>query len=1088
MSNKQTLLGPLLRHVTFHCIAGCVMVNVTFHCIAGCVTGQFNGFIKKVCTSPLGLERQSCFDSDVNYDVKEVYSDVYLRSFTFVSEPCSSDKGLFYQACGLSDLQLFDDDGRFPCGLICKGYRNSKIIYYHLKIDNPIFAKLVETSGICKTSARDMFLRNRMHVENTNNSACDGYCTDHRKIGVPLCIRESYCHGVKHGIYCDMNTKYISNVLFCDGFYDCEDGRDESNCKNTANHSTCNKFSPYKNKTEIVPIFEFNRCGPIAIIFIDPVLTTMLWPYCAGFRDQTNCSSSDKIGLRCEIDGFMSSVSDIVICNKFLKIVDPICDNGLDQLCVALSESCFVHKHQMCDGWNNCDSGTDEVNHLCSKMYMVQIGCKRLRFRKSTDEIVNIPTTPVSWIDDGVVDCEDAVDEVSVIPMCGFQNTIRRFMKTGYLTNGSHFCPEVYLCSEGFVRYVDLCDRIDSCGNENGVCEQSRGQGQLFTTPIKQNGIEHLMYCLPGMNSLIKEHLDARCKTSLFGWPNKNLAMRTFKPSVSSPQIPLDCQYFFGKIFVYLSCLGLCKDAQCPLRVIKYNSCNGKYLDRVYTISDSSSLTFLIPKMEKGIVKYRQNVYPCINGQCVEYDKVCNLANDCGDFSDERFCDNYFKCNSSMDFIFWSKHCDGNYDCPDLSDECNEYCNSQLIPSTIIKAVAWIIGMSSLVLNITTLPKHVLHFCRAKMLRSALNFFFLIFINIGDLLVAVYIQTVVIFDVLYGRWYCSKQFDWLTGPECSAIGIMSTFGTLVSALMMTFLSMSRFFVIKRGLSSLHKTKVNRKHISKMSLAAFAIIGVSFCIATMPIIGRFDNFFVNGVVYDRNPLFIGAFKKRTLLKIIKEYYGRIRYTFLPWNMIISMVADMFSKDYKIVLPKKIQFYGNDAVCQFKYFVTTKDPQRNYVWFVIGVHSCSLLIITICYIGIWKVSKNSTLNVAEKSQMYEIKQRNMVLHRKIMAIIGTDSLCFLPFFMLTIVHSTGVLDATSLYPIISLVVIPINSMINPIILNDTVSSIIVDTIKSVISVCKNWLTKNIANNNITAGFGSNRANDFQSEMQSVNVPNL
>ena len=373
------------------------------------MTGQFHGFIKRVCTSKFGLDRHVCYNSSITYKVEELY--YRERNFKVVSKLCPAGKAQFYQACGLSDLQFVDDDGKFPCGLICEGYRKSRVIYYHLQIDNPIFGDLLETSSICRIPARKLFRKSSIDTEDMSKSACDGYCTDYRIINIPLCIEESYCHGVKQGIYCDKETKYINNIFFCDGYRHCEDGRDEAECKNTANRSTCNKFLPYRNITEIVPIFEFNRCGPIAVILIDPVLATILWPYCVGFKDQTNCSSPNTIGLRCEIDGFMSSVSDIVICNKFLKIVNPICDNGLDQLCVDLSESCFVHKHQMCDGWNNCDSGTDEVNHLCSKMYMVQIGCKRLRFRKTTDEMLNIPTTPVSWIDDGVVDCEDAVDD-----------------------------------------------------------------------------------------------------------------------------------------------------------------------------------------------------------------------------------------------------------------------------------------------------------------------------------------------------------------------------------------------------------------------------------------------------------------------------------------------------------------------------------------------------------------------------------------------------------------------------------------------------------------------------------------------------
>ena len=58
------------------------------------------------------------------------------------------------------------------------------------------------------------------------------------------------------------------------------------------------------------------------------------------------------------------------------------------------------------------------------------------------------------------------------------------------------------------------------------------------------------------------------------------------------------------------------------------------------------------------------------------------------------------------------------------------------------------------------------------------------------------------------------------------------------------------------------------------------------------------------------------------------------------------------------------------------------------------------------------------------------------RKITLIIATDMLCWLPVLVISGLHMGQVVDATPYYGALSVIVLPINSIINPLLYSDSV----------------------------------------------------
>jgi hypothetical protein len=151
----------------------------------------------------------------------------------------------------------------------------------------------------------------------------------------------------------------------------------------------------------------------------------------------------------------------------------------------------------------------------------------------------------------------------------------------------------------------------------------------------------------------------------------------------------------------------------------------------------------------------------------------------------------------------------------------------------------------------------------------------------------------------------------------------------------------------------------------------------------------------------------------------------------------MVSEMFSHDLGAIdftrTQTRVGFYGNDGVCLFKYFIHKTDPQQGYVWSVLVVNFVCFLLIMVGYIIISTVSTKSSRQTSRRGDE-RARKRNTRMNRRIMIIIVTDFLCWVPFIVTCMLHYLELFDATPWYSVFSMIILPINSVINPILYND------------------------------------------------------
>ena len=679
-----------------------------------------------------------------------------------------------------------------------------------------------------------------------------------------MCSDEGNCHNVTYGMWCGSES-FIPSKLVCDGSMDCSEGEDESDqiCSENSTIKSCNSYDGIKRLAEI------HICA----------LPLGGEPLCLDGMDQVNCSDSSRVALECQVNGYTTTISRFALCQGF-----GLCDDKYDDQCEQAAPDCLLHTNLFCDGVPDCPGEEDESDYFCTEIS--NITCTRKVY--ITQEGKPLPIR-LLWVFNGMNDCVEMKDESDKYwQKCGDGETVR-IVQEGML------CQEVFKCptQETYVHFPSLCDKVvNECGLENEICEKARHHISLTKETPRYDGRKvALSYCLKGLRSL--NYQAGICLYNFEFLVNGSDAFGSHRFLVDMPKQQSRCMALSGKAYVFRSCSGLCSDAQCILSDIP-DSCLNAVSYRTFSLTPSNELVPLI-KEER---QYFFQTFSCDNGRCVEFDKVCNYVDDCGDASDERLCKNSFYCPGHKELIPISSKCDGHVDCQDYFDECNSDCPSQqqrILGSFAVKIICWIVGILAVIFNSITVVRSAKDLKTTKLYRGAMTRTMILLISLGDFLMGLYLLTIAVVDYTYKNTYCAQQYLWLTSSTCAALGVVNTVASQMSLFAMTALSIFRASTV-RSRSMVKEGAATMSARIKL-IAVFLVITVtSSLIGCGPLAKNFEDHFVNGLYYDNNPLFTASISKDIHNDIFKVYYGRSKSKDMTWERIRKLTADMFTSEY------------------------------------------------------------------------------------------------------------------------------------------------------------------------------------------------
>jgi heme/copper-type cytochrome/quinol oxidase subunit 2 len=183
--------------------------------------------------------------------------------------------------------------------------------------------------------------------------------------------------------------------------------------------------------------------------------------------------------------------------------------------------------------------------------------------------------------------------------------------------------------------------------------------------------------------------------------------------------------------------------------------------------------------------------------------------------------------------------------------------------------------------------------------------------------------------------------------------------------------------------------------------------------------------------------------------------------------------MFSHQYGELEGSAVHFYGNDGVCLFKYFVRSDDARRSrqtldgvadisddkgdlIVWVMLGINLACFVLITVCYVLLnIKVRKSAQKSGTDNSP--KRKRENKDIQNRITLIVVTDFLCWIPFIIISGLHNLKVFDATRWYASFAMIVLPLNSVINPLLYDNKLREAAVAKIRSPVTSRISFITE-------------------------------
>ena len=578
-------------------------------------------------------------------------------------------------------------------------------------------------------------------------------------------------------------------------------------------------------------------------------------------------------------------------------------------------------------------------------------------------------------------------------------------------TTDIFYCPN----HSGCITFPQLCDGVSDCpdGSDECLCE-----GFVQTDCLKINSsicVAQDTYCRWFKNAIPSVNLT--CITEY----KEGISCTDINEAVKSPiQLCVDKHFWtlYENRTMFLEfCKANCSDIPNYVKEQWFKFCDKIRFRK--DISTSFSVEFLCGR-EHGTAYY----------ESCDIENLCDGTAECSNGADEMECPGRFYCNlnstDKMEWITDDKLCDGVKDCSNGRDECDPSCKSseKLIGSNILQVVTLLTGIFMIVMNTTVGIKCF----KSSPTTSAgkVDRFLCLQVLFFDWTMGLYNCGIVVatFILQSKGSYCPQDESWRSSSYCQILGTIFSIASHGSLSAIALMSVVRCINCVR----MH----NRTKLRTVITTSTIFITINVLNALIPLLPfavvqdtfRTEAFFKNSV---ENPLITSNLVNITRLnkmhKIYFSYETDIYTTIKNLNNITtkSTIFDI----------EEIGYYGNSPLCVHNVF---KEQQSYLIYklLYLTVLSLLLMIVTLTYIVIVRKQLLSRREVGDiGGGMNRQNTATPSLAVKVSLMIGSQLASWLTFIG-TAVYFQIVTDVPSsqLFEVIALVVLPINSVLNPI----------------------------------------------------------
>ena len=432
-------------------------------------------------------------------------------------------------------------------------------------------------------------------------------------------------------------------------------------------------------------------------------------------------------------------------------------------------------------------------------------------------------------------------------------------------------------------------------------------------------------------------------------------------------------------------------------------------------------------------------VFSCDKNLAVEeltaLNEICDGETDCTNGADEAGCPDRFYCspNSSIDWVSLEKLCDHVKDCPNGQDECGTCymgplsSTEFLIHSKIVLFSTGFAGLLMVVLN--SIVGIECYRSEPSNKAGRIDRIMRLQVNFFDGLMGFYnILIVVATLVLKSKGqYCLSDQSWRASIYCSGLGILFSVSSHGSLMAIGLMSVIRCITCTNVASEVRQSIV--LSISGILLAVNLVNSIMpvLPIASVQDIFRSQSFFTHN--FQDNPFISsGIVNFSRLHELHEEYYSSSVDTY---TTIVNLNEITSERGLFDVL--EISYYGNNRMCTQNVF-KIQDSYLIYKILYLIIVVAILIVVSLTYMIILykKIQSNQKLRDLNAAQDPAVMNDEIYsMKTKIFLMIGTQLLSWMSFILAAVYyHFSGENPPPNTFEIFSLVVIPLNSILNPI----------------------------------------------------------
>ena len=428
---------------------------------------------------------------------------------------------------------------------------------------------------------------------------------------------------------------------------------------------------------------------------------------------------------------------------------------------------------------------------------------------------------------------------------------------------------------------------------------------------------------------------------------------------------------------------------------------------------------------------------------------------DCSRGFDEMFCPKRFKCNAagkvSIDVL---QVCDGKPDCNDNSDESN--CptatkissvfssDTEMIADVAIKSAFWIMGILVMVGNSCVIIQSI-SFLKTKKTLDGVRFhqFIILNISIADFIMGIYLITIASYDAAFSGFYGNVDREWRSSLKCSVIGSLAVISSETSCFLMVALTSFRLKNITQAMESLTAS------LRPWKICIIAAWLFSFFIGIAPMLPQTSQYFLHSFSYSspfQNSAWYSANLKQFACRLSALSNTTIELAGSEFQSVETFVAGSFPNDASV---KLFGYYGETSVCMPRFYVGYGESSWAFTIAMITLNFLSFIFIAVSYVVIYKHSTASSANLGTNRP----NNQAATMQKRIARIIATDFCCWIPICVLAFVR-LGVEFSDIAYQISAVLLLPINSAINPLLfssLSDKLIDLCRHTYQKLKNVC-------------------------------------